>query len=100
GSSGTPSNQPPVVTLTAPVAGATFTAPASITVSADAIDVDGTIAQVDFYANGTLIRTDTSSPYSISWTNVAAANYALTAVARHNARASTRSSTPRHAAIP
>ena len=93
GSSGTPSNQPPVVTLTAPVAGATFTAPASITVSADASDVDGTIAQVDFYANGTLLRTDTSSPYSISWTNVAAANYALTAVARDNAGASTVSST-------
>ena len=93
GSSGTPSNQPPVVTLTAPVAGATFIAPASITVSADASDVDGTIAQVDFYANGTLIRTDTSSPYSISWTNVPAANYALIAVARDNAGATTASST-------
>ena len=93
GASGTPSNQPPVVTLTAPAAGTTFTAPASITVSAAASDVDGTIAQVDFYANGTLIRTDTSSPYSISWTNVTAADYSVTAIARDNAGAATVSST-------
>jgi Big-like domain-containing protein len=93
GSSGTLSNQPPAVSLTAPAAGATFTAPASITLSATASDVDGTIARVDFYANGTLVGTDTSSPYSFSWTNVAAANYALTAVARDNAGATTVSST-------
>jgi len=93
GSSGTLSNQPPVVSLTAPTSGATFTAPASITLGATASDVDGTIARVDFYANGTLIGTDTSSPYSFSWTNVAAANYALTAVARDNAGATTVSST-------
>jgi len=93
GSSGSPSNQPPAVSLTAPAAGATFTAPASITLSATASDVDGTIARVDFYANGTLLGTDTSSPYSFSWTNVAAANYALTAVARDNGGATTVSST-------
>jgi hypothetical protein len=81
------------VSLTAPAAGATFTAPASITVSATASDVDGTIAQVDFYANGTLIRTSASSPYTFSWTNVTAADYSLTAVARDNAGATTASST-------
>jgi len=93
GSSGTPSNQPPAVSLTAPAAWATFTAPASITVSATASDVDGTIAQVDFYANGTLIRTNTSSPYTFSWTNVTAADYSLTAVARDSDGATTASST-------
>ena len=61
-----------------------FTAPAAISLSATASDVDGTIAQVDFYANGVLIRTDTSSPYSFSWTNVSVGNYSLTAVARDN----------------
>ena len=87
------SNQPPIVSLTAPASGATFTAPASIAVSATASDVDGTIAQVEFYANGSLIRTDTSNPYSFSWANVIAGNYALTAVARDNAGATTVSST-------
>ena len=87
------SNQPPMVSLTAPANGATFTAPASIALSATASDVDGTVTQVDFFANGTILRTDTSSPYSFSWTNVSAGSYSLTAVARDSAGAATVSST-------
>ena len=46
--------------------------------SADAAD-DVAVAQVQFFANGAPIGTDTSSPYSISWPNVAAGPYTLTA---------------------
>src|SRR5204862_484060 len=84
-------NQAPTVSLTAPANGATFTAPATITVSATAADADGTVAKVDFFAGTTLIGTDTSSPYSISWSNVAAGSYSLTAVATDNAGATTTS---------
>jgi hypothetical protein len=77
-------NQPPIVSLTAPANGATFTAPATITVSATASDSDGTVTKVDFFAGATLIATDTTSPYGISWTNVAAGTYSLTAVATDN----------------
>src|SRR5205085_1358365 len=63
-------NQPPTASLTAPANGATFTAPATITVSANASDTDGTISKVDFFAGSTLIGTDTTSPYSITWSNV------------------------------
>jgi hypothetical protein len=76
-----------------PVDGATFRAPASITLSASASDADGTIARVDFYSGTTLIATDASSPYGVSWGNVAAGSYSLTAVARDNAGATTVSST-------
>ena len=93
GSSSTSSNQSPVVSLTSPANGATFSAPASITFSATASDPDGTIAQVDFYANGTRLRTITASPYSFSWTNVSAGGYSIIAVARDNSGASTVSST-------
>ena len=92
-SSSTAGNQPPVVSITAPAAGATFSAPASITLSANASDVGGTIAQVQFYANNILIFTDTTSPYSFSWSNVIAGSYALTAVARDDLGATTVSST-------
>ena len=88
---GSTPNQPPAVSLTAPANGATFTAPATITVSANASDSDGTIAKVDFFAGTTLIGTDTTSPYSISWSNVAAGTYSLTAVATDNAAATTTS---------
>jgi uncharacterized protein (DUF2141 family) len=84
-------NQPPSVSLTSPANGATFSAPATITVSASASDTDGTVSKVDFFAGTTLIGTDTSSPYGITWSNVTAGSYALTAVATDNAGATTTS---------
>ncbi|HEY3157891.1 MAG TPA: Ig-like domain-containing protein [Vicinamibacterales bacterium] len=86
-----PPNQAPTVSLTAPASGATFTAPASITVSATAGDADGTVSNVDFFAGTTLIGTDTTSPYSITWNNVGAGSYSLTAVATDNVGATTTS---------
>ncbi len=72
------------MSITSPIAGQSFTAPASLTITAAASDSDGTIAQVDFYAGSQLIATDTTSQYQAAWSNVAAGNYSLTAVARDN----------------
>ena len=44
-----------------------------------------------FFAGTTLIGTDTSSPYGVTWSNVAAGSYSLTAVAQDNAGATTTS---------
>lgn len=84
---------PPTVNLTAPANGSTFTAPATTTVTASASDPDGTVTKVDFYANGTLIGSDTTSPYSVSWAIVAAGSYNVTAVATDN-RTFTTTSAP------
>ena len=54
GGAGTAPNVPPTVSLTTPVGGATFTAPATIAIAATATDSDGTVAKVDFYAGATL----------------------------------------------
>jgi uncharacterized protein (DUF2141 family) len=70
-----------------------FTAPASLTLSATASDVNGSITRVEFYAGTTLIGSDTGSPYSVSWSNVAAGAYSIKAVARDNGGATTVSST-------
>jgi regulation of enolase protein 1 (concanavalin A-like superfamily) len=77
-------NQAPSVAITSPSSGATFIAPASLTIAASASDADGTIARVDFYVGSLLIATDTSSPYSAAWSSVASGIYTLTAVARDN----------------
>lgn len=77
-------NQLPSVSITNPSGGTTFSAPASVTISASASDPDGTIVGVDFYVGSQLMGTDTTSPYSASWTNVAAGTYSLTARARDN----------------
>jgi subtilisin family serine protease len=74
----------PTVGLTSPVNGATFSAPATIAIAGTASDADGTVSKVDFYANGAFIGSDTTSPYSVSWTNVGAGAYNLTAVATDN----------------
>ncbi|HXW04604.1 MAG TPA: Ig-like domain-containing protein [Vicinamibacterales bacterium] len=82
------SNQLPSVSLTSPANGATFTAPASITLAASASDPDGTVAGVDFYTGTQLIGSDTTAPYTGSWSNVAAGTYSLTAIARDDRGAS------------
>ena len=75
-------NSPPVVSLTGPVNSAVFAAPASIAFSATASDPGGSVSVVEFYAGTTLVGSDTTSPYSFTWRNVPAGNYAVIAVAR------------------
>ena len=76
-----PSNLPPTVALTAPLAGATFTAPAAITLTATASDPENALAKVDFYNGSTLLGSDTTAPYSFSWSAVPVGTYQVKAVA-------------------
>ncbi|HEU5470514.1 MAG TPA: glycoside hydrolase family 48 protein [Actinophytocola sp.] len=84
-------NTAPTSTMTAPTTGSTFTAGSNIALAATAADSDGSVTQVEFYAGNTLIATDTTSPYTGSWQNVAAGNYVLVARAIDNAGAFTNS---------
>jgi len=86
-------NQAPVVTLTAPVANANFVAPASVTITANASDADGTVSKVEFYNGSTLLGTRVAAPYTFAWTNLAAGAYAITAKATDNAGLASTSST-------
>src|SRR6185369_7007913 len=85
-------NAPPTVSITSPANNAVFTAPASITINASASDSDGTITQVEFYQGATLLNTDTSAPYSFTWSNVSSGSFSLTAKAIDNRNAVTPSS--------
>jgi hypothetical protein len=77
--------------LTAPVGGSTFTAPGTIALAATASDSDGSVAKVEFYAGTTLLGTDTTSPFTYTWSGAAAGAYALKAVATDNSGSSTQS---------
>jgi hypothetical protein len=83
GSTAPPGNQPPRVSITSPGPGATFNAPATITVNATATDPDGTVARVDF-SLGSMTASDTAAPYSATFGNVAAGTYAVSARATDN----------------
>jgi RHS repeat-associated protein len=81
----------PTVSQTAPSNGALYLAPATFAWKANASVSGATIVRVEFYANGTLIQTDTTSPYQFDWTGVAAGTYTLTAKAIDSTGASSTS---------
>ena len=87
----TPTNQSPGVALTSPVNNATFTAPATIALTASASDTDGSVSIVEFYTGATKIGERTASPYTITWSNVTAGAYSLVAKATDNLGATTTS---------
>jgi len=68
---------PPTTSITSPTAGSTVSG--TITISANASDNVG-VTNVQFYHGSTLIGSDSTSPYSISWntTTVANGTYSLT----------------------
>jgi subtilisin family serine protease len=80
----------PTVSMTSPADGATFTAPASVTLSATAASANG-ISRVEFYQGTTLIGTSTSAPFGGTWTSVSSGVYALTAKAYDASGVSNRS---------
>ncbi|MGE5639334.1 MAG: Ig-like domain-containing protein [Clostridia bacterium] len=77
----TTSNTPPVVSITAPAAGATISGTAAAC-AANATDASG-VASVKFALNGTAIVTDTVAPYTcaIDTTKFANGTYTLSALA-------------------
>ncbi|HEY7488561.1 MAG TPA: glycoside hydrolase family 48 protein [Streptosporangiaceae bacterium] len=78
-------NSPPTVSITAPTNGQHFPAGSNVAVNATAGDASpGNVAQVDFFRNGMLVGTDTSSPYSFTNTSLPAGNYTLQARATDN----------------
>ncbi len=77
-------NNIPTVSLTSPAANTSVAGKATVTLSATASDTGGSIAKVEFFNGSTLIATDTTSPYSYSWTGVAPGTYTITAKATDN----------------
>jgi peptidoglycan/xylan/chitin deacetylase (PgdA/CDA1 family) len=76
----------PSVAITQPANGATVTG--TVTIAASAADTGGSgIANVRFYADGNLIGTDSSAPYSTGWNTkkVSKGQHTLTAVATDGA---------------
>ncbi|MFO1477330.1 MAG: glycoside hydrolase family 9 protein [Verrucomicrobiota bacterium] len=76
--SGAPSGAP-VIALTTPANGASFAAPASITLAATVTTNGHTINKVQFYGGSVLLAEDAAPPYTYAWTNVAIGGYGVQA---------------------
>jgi hypothetical protein len=74
-------NPVPVVTITSPTNGNKFPAGANIKIAATATEMGGAISNVTFFAGTHSLGTVTNSPYSVTWTNVPAGTYDVSAVA-------------------
>lgn len=81
---GGPGNAVPSCQLTGPSNGASYSAPASITLSATASDSNGSVVRVEFYAGTTKLGEDTSAPYFFTWSNVPGGVHTLSARAVDN----------------
>jgi len=79
GSGGGGDTQAPTVSITAPLNGATVSGTVSVTATAS--DNVG-VTKVEFYLDGVLQSTDTTSPYSWSWDTTSATNASHTLTAK------------------
>jgi hypothetical protein len=77
-------NNPPSVTITNPVNGAVFAAPAKVTIQASASDSDGTVTNVQFLIGSNVLTNKTAAPYSAVTNGLAAGSYTLSTIASDN----------------
>jgi len=75
---------PPTVTLTNPPNGEILSAPATITLAASASDSGGSVTNVQFFQGATSLGNVPASPYSLTVSNLGAADYNFSAVAMNN----------------
>ncbi|MCP2326761.1 hypothetical protein HDA40_005268 [Hamadaea flava] len=81
----TGANTPPTVSITSPANNTHFTAPAAFTIAASASDTSpGTVANVEFYRDGSLLGSDATAPYSWSVTALPVGTYTFQAKAYDN----------------
>ena len=82
-------NQAPVVS----VAGSNGIVGDVITLTSTASDVDGSVAQVEFFVDNVSVGTDNTAPYSVNWTSTLGV-HAIKAVATDNLGLAGTSTTP------
>jgi hypothetical protein len=81
----------PNVSITSPTNGATFTAPATLQIDANATVAAGSVTNVSFFANGNFLGSDLIQPFSVSSGSLSVGAYGLTAIATAAGVASTSS---------
>jgi len=77
-------NLPPTVAITNPLSGAVFAAPANVTIHASASGNGGTLTNVEFLANSTVLGSVKTAPYSVVANSLAAGGYILSAIAANS----------------
>ena len=80
-------NQLPVINISSPTKGSSFTSPATITIEVSASDPDGSITKVELFNGSVQLHEVTTTPYSFTLKDLPAGNYSLKAVATDDKQA-------------
>ena len=84
---------PPVVAITSPTSGNTYTAGSNLTITTTASETNGTISNISLYNGaGVLLGSSNVSPYNYVYSNLLAGNYSFYAIATDTSGVSTTSS--------
>jgi len=75
---------PPTVSITNPVSGAVFAAPANVTIQAAVTNGSGAVTNVLFLVGSNALTNETTAPFSAVTNNLAAGSYTLSAIAADN----------------
>jgi hypothetical protein len=81
---GTVINQSPTATITSPSANASFGEGDNVTIQVNAVDIDGSVTNVDFLVDGVKIGQDTDAPFSFVWASATFGTHTLTAISSDN----------------
>lgn len=74
-------NARPTIVLTSPADRVTTFEGEDLFLSATAADSDGTVSQVEFYSDGTLVGTSSAAPHGLTWRSIPAGDHDVHAVA-------------------
>jgi uncharacterized repeat protein (TIGR02059 family) len=86
-------NQSPVISITSPANGLSYISPATIAITVNTSDPDGTISKVEYFIGTQKIGEELSAPYSFSFESTVVGKYEITAVATDNLNAAASSLT-------
>ena len=78
----------PALSIVTPTNNASYFAPASVTITANAVDSDGVVTNVDFFVDGVKIGQKTNSPYTLTWNTPTIGAHVARVVATDNDNAS------------
>lgn len=84
-------NIKPAVSFTSPSNNSTFLNTTGYTIAVNAVDPDGSVANVEYYDNGALVHTANSAPFSFTNPTPAVGTHVYLVIVTDNGGASTRS---------
>ena len=84
GTTVTPGNEIPQVSLTSPSSNTQIAVGDMVAIAASASDADGSVAHVEFFVDGVSLAVDTTAPFSTDWLANTAGSFQLSAIATDN----------------